>query len=87
MASRQFYPEDGADRSVVYASTTLTVVKKEYAQLEKEGLAIIYDTKKFLYGGPFTNLYHSYLVRVNKYLIKNTTAGSRLKCIPILYWI
>ena len=67
MASRQFYPEDGADRSVVYASTTLTVVKKEYAQLEKEGLAIIYDTKKFLYGGPFTNLYHSYLVRVNKY--------------------
>ena len=38
--------EDGSERLVAFASRSLSVVKKN-AQVEKEGLAIVFTVKKF----------------------------------------
>ena len=49
--------DDGSEKPVAYASRTLTKPEKAYAQIEREGLGIIFGVRRFhqfLYGHPFT---------------------------------
>ena len=49
--------EQGIERPVAYASRTLSQPEKNYSQLEKEAIALIFGTKRFhnyLYGHCFT---------------------------------
>ena len=48
--------EDGSERPIAYASRTLADAEKNYAQVDKEGLSVIFGVKKFhqyLYGKTF----------------------------------
>ena len=50
---------DGTERSIAYASRSLSVAEKNYSQLDREGLNLIFGVKKFhqyLYGAAFTLL-------------------------------
>jgi hypothetical protein len=49
--------ENGEERPIAFASRTLSAAEQNYAQIEKEGLAIVFGLKKFnlyLFGKEFT---------------------------------
>lgn len=51
--------EDGTDRPIGFVSHTLNAAEKNYSQLDKEGLAVIFGLNKFymyVYGRPFTTV-------------------------------
>ena len=78
--------EDGQEHPVVFASRTLGVAEKNYSQLEKEGLAIIFGVKRFhqfLFGRHFIILSdHKPL----QHIFKETSATPTMASARIQRW-
>ena len=48
---------DGSENPIYFASRTLSRVERNYAQIEREGLAVIFEVTKiheYIYGREFT---------------------------------
>ena len=48
--------DDGSQKPIAYASRTLSKPERAYAQIEREGLALVFGVRRFhqyLYGRPF----------------------------------
>ena len=76
------YP-DGSERPIAYASRTFNSAEANYAQIEKEGLALIFVVKKFhkyLYGRRFTLVtdHKSLLAFLGSKIFLPTLAATRL---------
>ena len=84
---------DGTERSVTYASQTLTSTKRNYSQLEKEALALIYGVQKFyqyLYGRQFVLVTdHKPLTTIlgRKRELPSLAVGTHFVCLFICYRI
>ena len=39
--------QDGKEQPIAFASHSLSMTERKYAQLDKEGLAIVFGVKKF----------------------------------------
>ena len=59
---------DGSEQPTLFASRALSKYERNYSQIKKEGLAIVFAVKKFhqfAFGGHFTNqTYHKLLLRL-----------------------
>ncbi|KAK3743868.1 hypothetical protein QZH41_016473 [Actinostola sp. cb2023] len=75
---------DGTDKPISFASRTLNPAERNYAQLDKEGLSVMFGIKKFhkyLYGRPFT-IYTDHKPLVSLFNEKKqvpTTASPRIQ--------
>ena len=90
--------QDGTERPVAYDSRTLTAAEKNYSQLEKEGLAVVYGVKKFhqyLWGRHFfIESDHQPLSPVwriprdtSNGISQDSKMGSHVECLPLHYQI
>ena len=78
--------EDGSERPVAYISRTLSQPERNYSQLDKEGLAVIYAVKKFhhyLSGCKFT-IYSDH--KLLKYLFSEVQPTPRMAAARIQRW-
>ena len=77
---------DGSARPIAFASRTLSVAERRYAQVDREALAVVFGTKKFhmyLFGRHFT------IVTDHKPVLGllNATRATPAVCIPrVLRW-
>ena len=74
---------DGSERPIAFASTTLTPAERNYAQIEREGLAIVFRFHSYLYGSKFT-IYSDH--QPLKYLFGNQKGIPLMAACRIQWW-